>query len=78
MKEITVLAFGKVSEIVGKSRFVINNVSSTDELKEQLEAEYPLLKNIRYAVAVNMQMTADCTPIEAGAAVALLPPFSGG
>ena len=78
MKEITVLTFGAVSEIIGKSRFVMNNVYSTEELCKKLEAEFPSLKNIGYAIALNKQMVTGAIPLEAGATVALLPPFSGG
>lgn len=78
MKEINVLLFGAVADIVGKSNFVMPTPSSTDELKEQLEADYPALKNISYVVAVNKQMVTASTALEPNATVALLPPFSGG
>lgn len=78
MKEINILAFGAVADIVGKSSFVLPAPSSTDELKEQLETDYPALKNISYAVAVNKQMVTASTALEPNATVALLPPFSGG
>lgn len=78
MKEINVLLFGAVADIVGKSSFVMPTPSSTDELKEQLEADYPALKNISYVVAVNKQMVTASTALEPNATVALLPPFSGG
>ncbi|HET7897206.1 MAG TPA: MoaD/ThiS family protein [Flavisolibacter sp.] len=78
MKQITVLAFGAVSDIIGKKSFTITDVQSTDELKQKLEADYPALKYLRYAVAVDKQLTAASTPLDANATVALLPPFSGG
>ena len=78
MKEITVLTFGVITEITGKSNFVVNDIASTEELKKDLEAKFPRLKNIDYALAVNKQTIATETVLEAGATVALLPPFSGG
>ena len=78
MKEITVLTFGAIAEIVGKNSLVLTNVSSTGELKQKLEAEYPRLKNIEYAIAVDKQMTSSSIPLETKSTVALLPPFSGG
>jgi sulfur-carrier protein len=78
MKEITVLAFGVVAEIVGKDRFIIGNVSSTDELKQQLETQFPKLKSISFAIAVNKKVISASTPLEVNTTVAILPPFSGG
>ena len=76
--EITVLTFGMITEIVGKTAFVLNGVSSTDDVQQKLEAEFPGLKNINYTVAVNKQMVTTSTQLENNATVALLPPFSGG
>jgi len=78
MKEITVLTFGIITEIIGKSNFVVNDIASTEELKKDLEAKFPRLRNLDYAVAVNKQTITTVTTLEAGSTVALLPPFSGG
>ena len=78
MRAITVLAFGAVTDITGKNSFAVHDVKNTTELKAKLEAAYPALKNISYAIAVNRQMVSVPTALEAGATVALLPPFSGG
>ncbi len=78
MKEITVLAFGVVAEIIGQEKVAVDDICNTDELKAKLEANYPALKNIRYAIAVNKKMIAASTPLDADTTVALLPPFSGG
>ena len=75
---MTVLTFGAVSEIVGKSDLDIDDVQSTDELKEKLETAFPRLKNINYAIAVNKQIVTGATALNAASTVALLPPFSGG
>lgn len=78
MKEITVLAFGTVGDIIGKSQFALSNISSTEEVKEKLEAEFPPLKVIPYAIAVNKQLVSRSTGLASNDTVALLPPFSGG
>lgn len=78
MKEITVLPFGAVAEVLGQSNLKLANLSSTDELKQQLERDYPALKTIPYAIAVNKQLVTGSASLEHNATVALLPPFSGG
>jgi sulfur-carrier protein len=78
MPSITVLAFGAVTDILGRNRFELNGISTTEELKQSLEAEFPALKNIQYAIAVNKQIATVPTGLGEGATVALLPPFGGG
>jgi molybdopterin synthase sulfur carrier subunit len=78
MSEINVLTFGVVREIIGKNSFVLNDVSSTEELKNKLESDFPQLRSINYAMAVNKKMVSGSTPLEDRATIALLPPFSGG
>lgn len=78
MKEIHVLAFGAVTDIVGTSSFVIIDVDSTDKLKSRLEDKFPALKNISYAIAVNKHIITKPMALKTNATVALLPPFSGG
>ena len=78
MSSITVLTFGVITDIVGKSRFEVRGVSSTEEIKQKLETEFPQLRNINYAVAVNRKTVVGAVALEENATVALLPPFSGG
>lgn len=78
MHSITVLTFGVIKDILGKSDFEMTGISSTEELKHKLENEFPKLKNINYALAVNRKTVVASAPLEEGATVALLPPFSGG
>ena len=78
MSKITILTFGAIAEIIGKSNFAISDVASTAELKEKLETEFPALQNISYAIAVDKKMVIDSAPLHANETVALLPPFSGG
>jgi len=75
---MTILTFGAVTDIIGKKNLEMENVASTDELIKKLEAAFPQLKNINYAVAVNKQVVKMTMPLEPHSTVALLPPFSGG
>jgi molybdopterin synthase sulfur carrier subunit len=67
-----------ITEIVGNSSFVLRDVSSTGELKDKLENDFPGLRDINYAIAVNKKMVNEPVPLEDQVTVALLPPFSGG
>ena len=75
---MTVLTFGVVTEIIGQSNLTIEGVPSTEELTKKLEAQFPRLKSINYAIAVNKRLIKAPTPLDNNATVALLPPFSGG
>ena len=75
---ITILTFGTITDITGKSNFALTDISSTDELQRKLETTFPGLENIKYTIAVNKQMVTTPTQLQDGATVAILPPFSGG
>ena len=72
------LSFGPIADIIGKDSIVVADVSSTLELKQKLEAEFPRLKTMEYAIAVEKQLTTTSILLENHSTVALLPPFSGG
>jgi sulfur-carrier protein len=78
MNETTVLTFGVISEITGNSRLTVTDVSSTEDLRMKLEEQFPGLKSINYAVAVNKKIVSGPSPLPDRATIALLPPFSGG
>lgn len=75
---MTIKVFGQLCDIVGSNLFEIGDVADTDELLQQLQAEYPALKNSKYTIAVNRNLIQLNTPLQKDAEVALLPPFSGG
>lgn len=77
-KNITIVAFGSVTDIIGKYDITINDVDNTNELITQLEKIYPALKSANYALAVNKKIINQAEPLEDNSVVALLPPFSGG
>jgi molybdopterin synthase sulfur carrier subunit len=76
--KVSLLTFGEVADIVNTSSVHLNNVADVDTLKQLLEEEFPQLKEIKYAVAVNKKIVNHNLTLEDKSIVALLPPFSGG
>lgn len=77
MMTVQVLFFGKLVDIAGSS-LVLNNVTSTDELLDQLRLQFPALAAEKYIVAVDKKTITENTSLTDSCTVALLPPFSGG
>lgn len=75
---ITILAFGKIAEITGKSSWVEDDVEDTAALEDRLRKRFPEIGDIPFAIATNKIKALPGDPVPAGATVALLPPFSGG
>lgn len=78
MSETKILTFGVITEIIGKKNIAIGNVSSTQELQTLLEDQYPRLKEVKYAIAIDRKIITHSMPIDGNSIIALLPPFSGG
>ena len=78
MNKINILAFGPIVDIVGKKSFEMDGLASTEALKTRLETDFPALKDLPYAIAVDMQFITRETSLEGVETVALLPPYSGG
>lgn len=74
---VEVLFFGKLVEIAGAS-VVLEQVTTTDELLQQLRLQYPLLAAEKYIVAVDKKTIKENITLTDNCTVALLPPFSGG
>lgn len=53
-------------------------VTDTEEVIQQMERRYPLLSRHLYMIAVDKKITTERTELTEGVTVALLPPFSGG
>lgn len=77
MMRVEVLFFGKLVDIAGSS-LEMNNVTSTDELLEQLRLQYPVLAAEKFIMAVDKKTISTNTSLADNCTVALLPPFSGG
>lgn len=72
------LAFGKISEIIGKQEIDIEDFPNTDILLGYLHQKYPALKGLKFSIAIDKKQVNGNISIATGAEVALLPPFSGG
>lgn len=72
------MAFGQIADIFGSRKLQLKNISSTDELKNKIENEFPDLKKMNYLVAVDHNIIQYDTIISDKNVIALLPPFSGG
>ena len=76
--DIKVILFGQLCDIAGSDSLVLEAVSDTNELEEQLKLQYPDLAASKYIIAVNKKMVHENTELQESSSVALLPPFSGG
>jgi molybdopterin converting factor subunit 1 len=78
---IKILAFGIAKDIFGGSTIDIelDENATTKQLKTQLEAAYPRLKQLAsYMVAVNNEYADDAGLITERDEIAIIPPVSGG
>lgn len=78
MKQIKVVPFGKIQDIVTSSTTVSFKGKNMIELKMLLLSLYPNLENEFFQMAINEKLSNDMDIIKDGDEVALLPPFSGG
>ena len=76
--EIKVLAFGKITDIIGVSELKLQNIHSSDELINLLQTQYPKLKETKFVIALDKKIISETVLLEDKSTVALLPPFSGG
>ena len=75
---INIIIFGQIADITGTSNLSVEDVTDTNELVEHLTAAYPVLKNSKYAIAVDKKIIKENTALSTNNTIALLPPFSGG
>lgn len=78
MSEITILAFGKLTDILPQKMQFPWTGGTLADLKENLETAYPEIAGKTFQVAVNQAIVPLTTTVVPGAEIALLPPFSGG
>ena len=76
--QINISIFGQLTDIVIKDNLVMNDISDTNTLTDQLNKTYPALATIKYAIAVNKNIITNNTILNDNDTVALMPPFSGG
>jgi molybdopterin synthase sulfur carrier subunit len=75
---IKVLVFGQISEIISQTELEFASLKNTEELSVELSKRYPMLTQVKYAIAVNKKIVVQNTALSDNDIVALLPPFSGG
>jgi sulfur-carrier protein len=75
---ISVMIFGQLADWTGGNTVQVEDAPDTDTLVRVLKERYPGLAKIKFTVAVDRKTVAANTPLHPGAAVALMPPFSGG
>ncbi|MFM9056019.1 MAG: MoaD/ThiS family protein [Bacteroidota bacterium] len=73
-----ILAFGRLSELIGSAQIDVKGIQTVQELRLELNRQFPLLESEVFAIAVNKHIVTDEICLENDSEVALLPPFSGG
>lgn len=76
--KIQIKAFGMIAEKLGSSDLELKGSFDSDNLRSELEKQFPDLKGMKYSFAVNRALISENVQIPNEAEVALLPPFSGG
>lgn len=74
---IQVTTYGKIAGITGQ-QLAVTGLADTMALQYWLHAQFPALQQLTYHIAVNHKIIQGNAPLPPDAAVALLPPFSGG
>jgi len=75
---IKVLLFGAIKDHIGSSELELNDMDSTERVREYLEGEYPFISSTRYILALNQERVEGDRPVKDGDEIALMPPFAGG
>jgi molybdopterin converting factor small subunit len=76
--QVTILFFGRLTDITGSKILTMQDVEDTDALVKKLQQQYPAFQHAPYIVAVNKEVINGNTKLSNDCAVALLPPYSGG
>ena len=76
--KVNVLIFGQLKEITGTGAMVIEDVSDTDQLVNQMKTQYPKLSDSKFVISVDKKIINQNVELNGGSTIALLPPFSGG
>lgn len=74
---VKIIAFGMLADLLPKEGLIMES-NTLKVLHQQLQKNYPELKNYTYRIAVNQQISEWDTTLKDEDIVALLPPFSGG
>ena len=75
---ITIKLFGSLVDAVGKNEIPMQDITDTDSVRKKLIADFPVLENHSFVVAVSKRIVRENKKLNTGDEVALLPPFAGG
>ncbi|TAF65732.1 MAG: MoaD/ThiS family protein [Cytophagales bacterium] len=78
MNRHKIIAFGIIAEKIGKTEFYLENIATTQALKEKLYNQYPFLQTLTFSIAIDHEILQEELTLEENQEIALLPPFSGG
>jgi molybdopterin converting factor small subunit len=70
--------YGILRERIASELFLNVSLKNVSEMRSYLEANYPILVNIPYLVAINRTISSPESPLTPSDDIAILPPFSGG
>lgn len=71
--QVTVVAFGQMTEVLGKRSLTLHNIPNTDQLKLQLHRLYPALNHIDYQLAIDREIISGNVTLKNDHLIALLP-----
>jgi molybdopterin converting factor small subunit len=75
---IKVYLFGQLKELTGLSEILLDGISDTDQLVNEMAGRFPVIKGLPCLVAVGREIIHSNTSLKEGQELALLPPYSGG
>jgi hypothetical protein len=73
--QVTVIAFGQMTEVLGKRSLTLHNIPNTDQLKLQLQRLYPALNKINYFLAIDQEIISGNVVLRNNNLIALLPHY---
>ena len=76
--QVHLTLFGQLADITGRTEMTLHDIPDTETLVQTLNELYPLIANVKYAIALNRKVIKDKTILIGDNNIALLPPFSGG
>jgi sulfur-carrier protein len=76
--QVHLTLFGQLADITGRTEMTLHDIPDTETLINTLIEMYPLMANVKYAIALNKKVIKGNTNLIGDNNIALLPPFSGG
>ncbi len=76
--KINVIIYGRLKDITGAESIRLPNVTDTNAMVTEMNARFPALAEMKYAIAVGKELVTENTSLREDDIVVLLPPYSGG